>query len=270
MRARIFLFSGLVIVTLFLGLAIYGALVSNADPNQMNLEQRFEPPTWAHPMGLDENGSDVFLKVAHGARISLTVALLVVGLSLMCGLGLGSLAGGLGGKADSLIMRVIDTVHAFPNILLSLALISALGPSLFNLILVMTLSGWAGFARLVRGEVLHLKQKDYVQSTRALGGGPLRTMVLHIWPNLFGVVSVQATFAMAGTIVAEAGLSFLGLGVPASTPTWGALLNSGRQVLTEAPHVSLAAGGAIFFLVLAFNLLGDGLRDYFDPKSKLS
>lgn len=270
MRTKAFLFSGSLIVFLFLSLAIYGIFLSGGDPNQMNLEQRFEAPSFSHPFGLDENGSDVFLKIALGAKVSLTVAFFVVGLSIFIGLILGSLAGGLGGKADSLIMRLIDTIHAFPNILLSLALISALGPSLFNLILVMTLSGWAGFARLIRGEVLYLKHKDYVQSNRALGGGPVRTMVLHIWPNLFGVLSVQATFAMAGTIVAEAGLSFLGLGVPATTPTWGALLNSGRQILTEAPHVSLAAGGAIFLLVLAFNLLGDGLRDLMDPKSALS
>lgn len=265
-----FFLIGGVLVLGFLGLAVHAAIFSDADPNQMNLQSRFLAPSWQHPLGLDENGSDVFLKVAHGAQVSLTVALLVVGLSVLIGLALGSLAGGWGGRADSLIMRVIDTVHAFPNILLSLALISALGPSLFNLILVMTLSGWAGFARLVRGEVLHLKHKDYVQSTKALGSGPLRTMVLHIWPNLLGVLSVQATFAMAGTIVAEAGLSFLGLGVPATTPTWGALLNSGRQILTEAPHVSLSAGGAIFLLVLAFNLLGDAFRDLLDPKSQLS
>lgn len=270
MKARWFLAVGTVILAGFILVAIFSAWFSDVDPNLMQLPLRYQTPSWSHPLGLDENGSDVFAKISHGASVSLTVCFFVVGFSLLIGLIIGSIAGGSGGKTDAVVMRVIDMVYAFPNILLALALISAMGPSLTNMIIAMTLSGWAGFARLVRGEVLHLKQKDYVQSNRAIGGGPIRTMVLHIWPNLLGILSVQATFAMAGTIVAESGLSFLGLGVPSTTPTWGALLNSGRQFLEEAPHISIAAGGAIFFLVLAFNLIGDGLRDLLDPKSSLS
>ena len=149
---------------------------------------------------------------------------------------------------------------------LALALVAVLGPSLKNLIIALCLTSWTGFARLVRGEVLHLKEREYVQSARAVGASHVRILVLHIWPNLLGLLIVQSTFAMAGTIISESGLSFLGLGVPPETPTWGSLLNSGRRVLIDAPHVSFSAGLAIMIVVLGFNLVGDGLRDLLDPR----
>ena len=167
-------------------------------------------------------------------------------------------------------MRITDMFYAFPGFLIALSLVAVLGPSVFNLILAMCVTSWTGFARLVRGEVLHLKEREHVQSARAVGAGTFRIVILHIWPNLISLVVIQSTFAMAGTIISESGLSFLGLGVPSHTPTWGALLNSGRRVMTEAPHISLAPGLAIVFLVLGFNLLGDGLRDYLDPRRGLN
>ena len=254
------------LVLLMVMVALFFSLIAPQDPNLMSLTARYDPPSWGHPFGLDENGSDVLAKVAYGARISLGVALSVVLVSLIIGLTIGSFAGFLGGWMDNLVMRVIDMIYAFPNFLLALGLVAVMGPSVSNVIFAMCLTSWTGYARLVRGEVLHLKEREYVTSARALGGSSLRQVIVHIWPNLVGPLVVNATFAMAGTIIAESSLSFLGLGAPPTTPTWGALLNSGRKILLEAPHVSIFPGLAILTLVLGFNLFGDGLRDYLDPK----
>jgi peptide/nickel transport system permease protein len=232
----------------------------------MSLADRLQGPTWSHPLGLDENGSDVFAKLVYGARVSLGVAWSVILVSCTVGLIFGSVAGYFGGWVEQVLMRLVDMVYAFPGFLLALALVAVLGPSLRNLIIALCLTSWTGFARLVRGEVLHLKEREYVQSARAVGASHVRILVLHIWPNLLGLLIVQSTFAMAGTIISESGLSFLGLGVPPETPTWGSLLNSGRRVLIDAPHVSFSAGLAIVIVVLGFNLVGDGLRDILDPR----
>jgi peptide/nickel transport system permease protein len=259
--------TGLFLIVLMMFVAIFAPAIAPQDPNIMSLKDRFLPPHGAHPFGLDENGSDVLSKIVYGSRVSLTVAFIVVGLSMMIGLILGSIAGYFGRPWDGLIMRTIDMIQAFPSFLLALSLVAVLGPSIKNLIFAMCITGWSGFARLVRGEVLHLKEKEYVSSAIAVGSSHWRTLIFHIWPNLTGALVVNASFAMAGTIIAESGLSFLGLGAPATTPTWGALLNSGRKILLEAPHVSIFPGLAIFILILGFNLFGDGLRDYLDPKS---
>lgn len=267
MRAssRLLLVGG-TLIGVMIFLAVFADWLATQDPNSMSLELRYDPPSWAHPFGLDENGSDVFAKVVFGARVSLTVAFSVVMVSLLVGLGLGSVAGYCGGRWDAGLMRSIDMLSAFPGFLLALGLVAVLGPSVGNLILAMCLTSWTGYARLVRGEVLHLKEKEFVLTARSLGATPLRQVVFHIWPNLVGPVLVHASFALAGTILAESSLSFLGLGVPATTPTWGALLNSGRKIMLEAPHVSLFPGLAIMTLVLGFNLFGDGLRDFLDPR----
>jgi peptide/nickel transport system permease protein len=262
---------------MWLGLGLIFAMILAAllapwlaiqDPNLMSLADRYLPPSDAHPFGLDQDGSDVFSKVLYGARVSLMVALTVVSVSTLIGLIVGSLAGYKGGWVDQLLMRLIDMLYAFPGFLLALSLVAVLGPSLPNLILAMCITGWTGYARLVRGEVLHLRTKEYIQGAQAIGAGPLRIVTLHIWPNLVGPLVVQATFGMAGTIITESGLSFLGLGAPPSIPTWGALLNAGRRLLIEAPHVSIFPGLAILTLVLGFNLFGDGLRDWLDPKKQ--
>lgn len=266
---QIFVSIGLVIITFLVFVALFAPWIAVMSPNEMNLENRLASPSLTHPFGTDENGSDVFSKVVYGSRVSLLVAACVVFISAIIGLIIGSVAGYKGGWTDLTLMRMIDVVYAFPGFLLALSLVAVLGPSLRNLILAMSLTGWASFARLVRGEVLYLKEKEYVLTSRSLGSSPLRQIVFHIWPNLLGIIFVQSTFAMAGTIISESGLSFLGLGVPATTPSWGALLNSGRKVLFDAPHVSLFPGFAIMLLVLGFNLLGDGLRDLFDPRRQL-
>lgn len=269
-KSRFWLWFGVTILVLITLASVAAPWLTNHDPTEMNLPLRFESPSLEHPFGLDENGSDVFAQVLYGSRVSLTVAFSVVIVSLLVGLSMGSLAGFLGGRVDQILMRFVDVLYAFPNFLLALVLVAVMGPSVGNLILAMCITSWTGFARLVRGEVLHLKQKEYVVTTKALGGGGFRQLILHIWPNLLGVVLVNATFALAGTIIAESGLSFLGLGAPVSTPTWGALLSSGRRFLFEAPHVSLFPGMMIVLLVLACNLAGDGLRDWLDPRQNQS
>lgn len=246
--------------------AVFAPWIAGQDPNTMSLPDRLEKPSFAHWLGRDENGGDVFAKLVYGARVSLGVAWSVVLISAGIGLIVGSIAGYFGRWLDQIVMRVTDMFYAFPGFLIALALVAVLGPSVYNLILAMCVTSWAGFARLVRGEVLHLKEREHVQSARAVGAGNLRIIFFHIWPNLISLVVIQSTFAMAGTIIAESGLSFLGLGVPSHTPTWGSLLNSGRRVMVEAPLVSLAPGLAIVVLVLGFNLLGDGLRDLLDPR----
>jgi peptide/nickel transport system permease protein len=265
-RKYIFIYIGTTIILSMICMALFAPLFSSQDPNNMDLAQRFTAPNAAHIFGQDQNGSDVFSKVVYGARVSLLVAIFVVGVSSIIGLVFGSIAGYYGGKIDQLLMRVIDMLYAFPGFLLAIAVVAVLGPSLKNLIFALCITGWTGYARLVRGEVLHLKTREYVQSARAIGAKVPRILVWHIWPNLLGPLIVQASFGMAGTIISESGLSFLGLGVPPDVPSWGALLNSGRQALLDAPHISIFPGLFIVLLVLGFNLLGDGLRDILDPK----
>lgn len=265
-KRNLLIFVGGSVIFIVLIVALFAPMIATQDPNAMSLAHRYEAPSAQHYFGLDQDGSDVFSKVVYGSRISFYVSISVVAICLAIGLLIGSLAGYLGGKTDQFFMRVVDMLYAFPGFLLAITLVAVLGPSIHNLILAMCVTGWASYARLVRAEVLHLKAKEYIQSARAIGANPLRIVVLHIWPNLVGPIVVQASFAMAGTIIAESSLSFLGLGAPPTTPTWGALLNAGRKVLIEAPHVSIFPGLAIVILVLGFNLFGDGLRDYLDPK----
>lgn len=265
-KSKFLLFTGLGIIVLMLFMALLAPVLSNFSPYDMNLENRYLSPGGDYLFGTDENGSDIFTKVLYGARISLLVAFSVVGISCSIGLIIGSIAGYFGKWVDTIVMRFIDMLQAFPGFLLALSLVAVLGPSIRNLILAMCISGWTGFARLVRGEVLYLKHKEYVQAAKAMGAKNPRIILFHIWPNLTGPLIVQASFAMAGTIIAESGLSFLGLGAPPTEPTWGALLNMGRKVLIDAPHISIFPGICIVLLVLGFNFLGDGVRDYLDPK----
>ena len=265
-KRNILIFVGGGIVLTVLLIAIFAPWIATHDPNQLSLEHRYEAPSSVHLFGRDQDGADVFSKVVYGSRISFYVAISVVFICLFIGLIVGSLAGYIGGRVDQLFMRIVDMLYAFPGFLLAISLVAVLGPSIHNLILAMCVTGWASYARLVRAEVLHLKSKEYVQSAKAIGANPFRIVILHVWPNLVGPIVVQSSFAMAGTIISESSLSFLGLGAPPTTPTWGALLNAGRKILIEAPHVSIFPGLAIVLLVLGFNLFGDGLRDYLDPK----
>ncbi len=256
---------GISILFLILIGSVFYSFLSEQDPQKMELSQRFASPSTQHWMGTDQNGLDVFSHIMHGAQVSLSLSTAVVLICLLLGLFLGSLAGYYGGWVDLLLMNLINTLNAFPGFLLILAVAAVLQTtSLLQLILVLCLTGWTGYARMVRGEVLHLKEKEYVQSAEALGASTLRKVIVHIGPGLIGPLSVQASFAMAMTIMTESALSFLGIGVPPSYPTWGSLLNSGRHYMLEAPHLSLFAGLFLFLTVMSFNLIGDGLRDFFN------
>ena len=261
------IFIGLSALSLILILALIAPFIRPYNPLEINLNRLLEGPSREHPFGLDENGGDLFSQVLYGARISLLISFTVVFISVLTGLILGSLSAWGGRTTDQILMRIVDMVSAFPRFLLALALLAMMGSSVFNLIMALCLSGWAGFARLVRAEILHLKKEDYVLSARSTGASGFRVLTRHIWPNLMGILLVQAAFSLVAVVIAEAGLSFLGLGVPSEIPSWGKLLSSGRQVLAEAPHLSLFPGLALFLLVLSFQLCGDGLRDLLDPKA---
>ena len=242
--------------------------ISPHDPLAFNLAKAYASPNLQHLFGLDGHGLDLFSQVLHGGRTSLFISLSVVWICLCIGLIIGSLSAYIGGMTDQVLMRTVDLVSAFPRFLLALAIMAFLGSSVYYLILALCLSGWTGFARLVRGEILHLKEEEYILSAKAGGLPEIRILCFHIWPNLLGLLAVQAAFSLAAVVISEAGLSFLGLGVPADTPSWGKLLSEGRTVLSEAPHVSFFPGLALFLLVLSFQLLGEGLRDFFDPQNK--
>lgn len=254
------------IVLLALALALFGPAVSPYDPSSQQLARRLEGPSGRHPFGLDELGRDILTRIASGARISLLVGLAVVSVSSIVGMFFGSVAGYFGGRIDDAISRVIDVLMAFPGILLAIALVAVLGPSLVNVVLALSVIGWVGYARLVRGQALRAREFEFVQAARALGASPGRIVLRHVLPTAFPAVVVQATLGMAGAIIAEASLSFLGLGVQPPTPSWGTMLDAGRSHLFDAPHLTIFPGMAIAILVLGFNFLGDGLRDHVDPK----
>jgi ABC-type dipeptide/oligopeptide/nickel transport system permease subunit len=251
-------------------LAVLGAvaapLVGLHDPAAQTLPLRLEGPSAAHPLGLDELGRDVWARLLAGARVSLLVGLVVVGVSASVGLVVGAVAGYAGGVVDEVISRVIDILLAFPGILLAIALVAVLGPSLTNVVIALASIGWVGYARLVRGQVLKAREFEFVQAARALGAGPARILARHIVPTAVPALVVQATLGMAGAILAEAALSFLGLGVQPPTPSWGTMINGGRAHLIDAPHLTVFPGLAIALVVLGFNFLGDGLRDRLDPR----
>jgi peptide/nickel transport system permease protein len=247
--------------------AVVGPSVTPFDPASQELTLRLAGPSRAHPFGLDELGRDILARVLAGARISFVVGLTVVAVSALVGTLLGALAGYFGGVLDDVISRVVDTLLAFPGLLLAIALVAVLGPSLGNVLFALTIIGWVGYARLVRGQVLRAREFEYVQAARALGARVPRILWHHVIPSALPAVVVQATLGMAGAIIGEAALSFLGLGVQPPTPSWGTMLNGGRAHILDAPHLTLFPGLAIALLVLGFNFLGDGLRDFADPKS---
>ena len=259
---------GTFIVLLAVVAAVAGPWVMPFDPAAQQLALRLEGPSAAHWFGLDELGRDIFARVLAGARISLLVGLVVVGVSSTIGVALGSVAGYVGGRVDEAISRLIDILLAFPGLLLAIALVAVLGPSLTNVVLALSLIGWVGYARLVRGQVLRARELEFVQAARALGATTLRILVRHVVPSALPAVTVQATLGMGGAVLAEAALSFLGLGVQPPTPSWGTMLSYGRAHLLDAPHLTIFPGLAIAFLVLGFNFLGDGLRDRLDPAAQ--
>lgn len=245
--------------------AVFGPLVVPFDPAVQLLEDRLSGPSVLHPFGLDELGRDILARVLSGARVSLFVGIVVVSISTSFGLLLGTVAGYFGGLVDEIISRLIDILLAFPGLLLAIALVAMLGPSLTNVVVALSLIGWVGYARVVRAQVLRTRELDYIQAAKALGAPVWRILSVHIMPSTFPVVTVQATLGMGSAILSEAALSFLGLGVQPPTSSWGMMLNGGRTHLLDAPHLTIFPGIAIAILVIGFNFLGDGLRDSMDP-----
>ncbi len=258
--------SGALITIALVVVALAAPLIAPHDPNWQETSRRLEGPSRAHPLGLDDLGRDVLSRVVYGARVSLRVGFSVVLLASTVGILLGAIAGYFGGKVDTLIMRLSDMLLAFPGILLAIALVAVLGPSLNNVVLALSVIGWVGYARLVRGQILKVRQMEFVTAAEALGARSPRIIFHHLLPNVLSPVIVMATLGLAGAILAEAALSFLGLGVQPPTPSWGAMLTTGRQYLGLANHLAIYPGIAIMLAVMGLNFLGDGLIDALDPK----
>ena len=257
--------AGIVLIGFWVLCAILAPWIVPYSPNATDLQNDLEGPTANHLLGQDELGRDILSRIVYGARASMLVGFTVVSISLVIGLIIGSIAGYFGGFVDNAIMRVVDVLLAFPGILLAIAIAGILGPSLGNVILALCILGWVGFARLVRGQILSVREREYITAAQTTGAAPMRIIARHVLPNIMAPVIVQATFAVASTILAEASLSFLGLG-PQNIPTWGGMLNSGVDYLLFAPHLSIFPGIAVMLTVLAFNFIGDDLRDRLDPK----
>src|SRR5271166_5075309 len=262
--------AGTVMIAAFVVCAIFAPWIAPQDPAYIDLASRLMPPSTAHWFGTDELGRDILSRVIYGARISMLVGTCVVAASLTLGLILGSMAGYYGGFLDRFLNIVLmNAFMAFPGILLAIAIVAFVGPGLFNLVLALSIGGWVGYARLVRAQVLAVREREFVEAARALGASDLRIIVRHILPNIIQPVIVQAAIGMAGAILAEATMSFLGLGVPPPTASWGTMLNDGRAHLFDAPHLVLFPALAVMLAVLSFNFIGDALRDYLDPRSRI-
>jgi len=258
--------SGAILTILLVSMALAAPLLAPYDPDVQDTARRLEPPSHEHLLGLDDLGRDVLSRILFGARVSLRVGFSVVILGSLIGVFLGSIAGYFGGAADLIVMRICDILLAFPGILLAIALVAMLGPSLNNVIIALAIINWVGYARLVRGQVLKVREMEYVTAAKALGARSPRVILRHVLPNVINPIIVMATLGLAGVILAEAALSFLGLGVQPPTPSWGKMLDSGRRYLGVANHLAIFPGAAIMLAVMGLNFLGDGLIDALDPK----
>ena len=258
---------GLALIGLFLAMAATSPLVAPRDPLAQDLSRRLEAPSAEFPFGTDDFGRDILSRVLYGARISLRVGVVAVAISLLVGGGIGLVSGYYGGTLDLLVMRLMDVLLAFPAILLAIAVVAVLGPSLTNAMVAVGITGIPVYARLVRGVVLQVKSLEYVTAARALGAGDARLILRAVLPNCVAPILVQTTLGLATAVLDAAGLSFLGLGAQPPTPEWGAMLSQGRELILDAPWALTAPGLAILFSVLGFNLLGDGLRDALDPRA---
>lgn len=261
---------GIAVVVIMALAALAAPLVATQDPLRIDLTNFLQKPSAEHWLGTDVQGRDIWARLVFGARVSLTVGLISQGIALMLGVTLGLLAGYYGRWVDELVMRLADVTLAFPTLLLLIAMVAAFQPSMLVVFATIGVVGWAGMARLVRGQVLVVRQLEYVQAIRALGAKDMRVILGHVLPNVIAPVVIAATLGVAGAIMAEAALSFLGLGVPPPTPSWGSMIADGRDLdqLRRAPWTSVFPGVAIGLAVLGFNLLGDALRDALDPKQQ--
>jgi len=261
---------GIALLALFVICALFAPWLAPYDPAQLNLASRLMGPSAAHWFGTDELGRDILSRTIFGARISMIVAVSVVGLSLAVGLVAGCLAGFYGGVTDTILnIYVTNAFMSLPGILLAIAFVAFMGPGLTNVILALAISGWVGYARLVRGQVMAVKEREFVEAARALGASDLRLLWRHILPNIVQPLIVQGAIGMAGAVLAEATLSFLGLGVPPPAASWGSMLNDARSHLFDSPHLVFFPAMAVMLCVLSFNFIGDALRDYLDPRTKM-
>ncbi len=259
---------GLVVLLMIFFVAIFAPFIAPYPPNSFDPARALLPPSANHWMGTDALGGDVFSRLVFGARVSLEVGFVAVAIYITIGTVLGAIAGYFGGLVDAVIMRLVDIMMAFPTLFLILAVIAFLRPSIFNIMVVIGLTSWPGVARLVRAEVLSLRERDFVIAARLQGASHLRVIFRHILPNALGPVLVAATLGVAGAILVESSLSFLGIGVQPPTPSWGNMLLQGKEHLESAWWLSVFPGLAILITVLAFNLVGEGLREAFNPKNE--
>ena len=260
--------AGLAVLSLLSVAALLAPAIAPHDPVSQSLDEGLFPPSPDHWLGQDKLGRDVLSRLLHGARLSLAVGFLTVAISLSVGVAAGSLAGFLGGAADRVFVNACDVLMAFPGILLAIGISAVRGPSFGNVLFALSVLGWVGYARVVRAQVLRLKTMDYVEAARAVGGRPSRLLLTHVLPNALSPILVEATFGIGRAIVAEAGLSFLGLGVAPPAPSWGSMIGEGRHFLFVAPHLVTAPGTAILLTVMSFNFVGDGLRDALDVREE--
>jgi peptide/nickel transport system permease protein len=263
---------GAIVLLGVIGTAVFANYLAPHEPNKQRLIARFKPPVWVeggsamYPLGTDNVGRDILSRIIHGSRISLVVGICAVGISMLIGVTLGLLSGFLGGRVDAIIMGLVDIMLAFPQIILAFAMVAVLGPGIGNIILVLGLTGWERYARVVRAEVLALREREFVQAARALGVPTARILFRHVMPNTFSSVIVMATLQTAQAILAEAALSFLGLGTGLTYPSWGQMISLGRDYVNVAWWISTLPGLAILLTVLAINLVGDRVRDMLDPR----
>ncbi len=261
---------GLIILIILVLLAVFADVIANYDNVviKQNLAHRLQGPSAAHWLGTDEFGRDIFARLVHGTRVSLQVGIVAVGISIVIGGILGAVAGYYGGKLDNTIMRIMDIFLAVPSILLAIAIVSALGPSIINLMLAISISSVPSYARIVRASVLSIRDQEFIEAAKAIGASNTRIIFRHIIPNSLAPVIVQATLGVASAILSTAGLSFIGLGIQPPAPEWGSMLSGGRQYLRYAWWVTTFPGVAIMITIFSLNLLGDGLRDALDPRLK--
>jgi len=265
-NGNLLFYSGLVIVLMFFIVAIFAPLIATHDPSHIDFDSVFLAPSAEHYFGTDDLGRDIFSRIIYGSRISLFVGFIAVGISIFIGVILGLISGYFGGLIDGIVMRFVDIMLCFPSFFLILAVIAFLSPSIINVMIIIGLTGWMGVTRLVRAEVLSVKTRDYIVAAEVQGLPVWLTMVKHILPNVFTPIFVTATLGVAGAILTESSLSFLGLGVQPPTPSWGNILTAGKDNIMFAWWLSFFPGMAIFITVLGYNLLGEGLRDILDPK----
>lgn len=265
-RANKLAMFGLIILILLIGMAIFAPLLAPHSPFSQNLTDRLQPPSAEHWLGTDSFGRDIASRLIHGSRITLFIVGTVALIAPVIGLFIGTVAGFAGGKVDQILMRITDIFLAFPKLILALAFVAALGPSIGNAVLALALTAWPPYARLARAETLTIRHTDFIAAARLQGAGRFRLLIRHIWPLCISSLIVRVALDMAGIILSAAGLGFLGLGAQPPMPEWGAMIADGRIYILDFWWVAAAPGIAIFTVSLAFNFLGDGLRDVLDPK----